>query len=80
MLTPGRPLPENLSLVPLAQATLDARTVHTLPGLWSGVHEFSSYGDGLSAAAGVESRDALMERVRVLAEASDSLQGELCLL
>ncbi|MEW5302521.1 MAG: hypothetical protein WDW36_005299 [Sanguina aurantia] len=57
------------------KATLDARTVHTLPGLWSGVHEFSSYGDGLSAAAGVESRDALMERVRVLAEASDALQG-----
>jgi hypothetical protein len=59
------------------QALISPSSVYTLPGHWHGVTEFCGYGKGREVMAGAsETQEVLSDRVRLLAEACDSLQGE----
>lgn len=51
--------------------------------MWHGVTDFGCYNDGAAALgggglAGAEAKDEMLDRVRVLCEECDSMQGEWC--
>lgn len=63
------------------QVELPSLSVWTLPGVWHGVTDFGCYNDGAAALgggglAGAEAKDEMLDRVRVLCEECDSMQGK----
>ncbi|GAX76227.1 hypothetical protein CEUSTIGMA_g3671.t1 [Chlamydomonas eustigma] len=61
------------------KAPLTSSLVYTIPGIWKGINEFTSYCDGVTAMSGdgpaKEAKEEISDRVRVLSEQSDGLQG-----
>ena len=59
---------------------LTPNLAYTLPGIWHGVADFSGFVDGTNAMSGDgpgrDAKEEISDRVRVLCEQCDGLQGE----